>query len=73
MSNTAKPRRIRLGISKKMLLFVILLTVLICAASTFSGYVQYSETIRKLYNDNGYVIANIILDHINHDQVGYYA
>ena len=73
MSNTAKPRRIRLGISKKMLLFVILLTVLICAVSTFSGYVQYSETIRKLYNDNGYVIANIILDHIKHDQVGYYA
>ena len=73
MSNTAKPRRIRLGISKKMLLFVILLTVLICAVSTFSGYVQYSETIRKLYNDNGYVIANIILDHIDHDQVGRYA
>ena len=40
-----------------MLLSVVLLTVLICAVSTFSGYYQYSNTIRKLYNDNGYVIG----------------
>ena len=69
----AKPRRIRFGISKKVLLSVILLTVLICAVSTVSGYYQYSNTIRKLYNDNGYVIANIILDHIDHDQIARYA
>ncbi|MBR3017605.1 MAG: SpoIIE family protein phosphatase [Clostridia bacterium] len=73
MNNAAKPRRIRFGISKKMLLSVVLLTVLICMVSTFSGYYQYSNTIRKLYNDNGYVIANIILDHIDHDKIGLYA
>ena len=70
--NDAK-KRIRFGISKKLLLSVVLMTVLICAVSTLSGYYQYQNTIRKLYNDNGYVIANIILDHIDHDKVGQYA
>ncbi len=73
MNNTEKPRKIRFGISKKLLLSVILMTVLICVISTFSGYYQYRNTIQKLYNDNGYVIANIILDHIDHDKIGQYA
>ena len=73
MENKAKPGRTRFGISKKLVLSVVLLTVLICALSTISGFVQYNNTIRKLYNDNGYVIANIILDNIDHDQVGRYA
>ena len=73
MNDAKKPLHIRFGISKKLLLSVILMTLLICAVSTFSGYYQYDNTIRKLYNDNGYVIANIILDHIDHDKVGQYA
>ncbi len=68
-----KNGQIRFGISKKLLLSVILMTVLICLISTLSGYYQYSNTIRKLYNDNGYVIANIILEHIDHDKIGRYA
>ena len=71
--NLTKPTRIRFGISKKLLLSVVLLTVLICAISTISGYFQYQNTIRKLYNDNGYVTANIILDHIDHDKIAHYA
>ncbi len=73
MDKTKDAGRIRFGISKKMLVSIILLTVLICVVSTFSGYVQYNNTIRKLYNDNGYVIANIILDHIDHDKIAQYA
>ena len=73
MNNVKKPGRIRFGISKKVLLSVSLLTILICVVSTLSGYLQYDNTIRKLYNDNGYVIGNIILDNIDHDKVGQYA
>jgi len=73
MNPMTKPEHIRFGISKKLLLSVVLLTVLICVVSTVSGYYQYSNTIRKLYNDNGYVIANIILNHIDHDQIAHYA
>ena len=65
--------RIRFGVSRKLLLSVVLLTVLICAVSTYSGYYQYNNTIRKLYNDNGYVVGNVILDNIDHDKVGHYA
>ncbi|MBQ6322434.1 MAG: PP2C family protein-serine/threonine phosphatase [Lachnospiraceae bacterium] len=73
MNNTGKGGNIRFGISKKLQLSVVLMTVLICLISTFTGYYQYSDTIRKLYNDNGYVIGNIILDNIDHDKIGQYA
>ena len=68
-----KPWHVRFGISKKLLLSVVILTVLICAISTYSGYCQYDNTIRKLYNDHGYEIGNIILDNIDHDKVARYA
>ena len=73
MSNTANQSHIRFGIRKKLLLSVILMTLLICAVSTLSGYYQYSDTIRKLYNDNGYVIANVIMEQIDPDKIGLYA
>ena len=47
--------------------------VLICAISTVSGYFQFDDTIRKLYNDNGYVIGNIILNNVDHDKIAQYA
>ena len=70
---TDKSTKYRFSIRKKLILGIILLTVLICAVSTVSGYFQYDNTIRKLYNENGYVIANIILDNIDHDKIGRYA
>ena len=72
MSNTERRKRFQFGISKKMLLYTIFLTVLICAISTVFGYMQYENTIRELYNSNGYVIGNIILDHIDHDRIAGY-
>ena len=73
MNKAGKTGKVRFGIGKRLLLIVILMTILICVISTISGYYQYSNTIRKLYNDNGYVFGNIILDHIDHDKVGHYA
>ncbi len=73
MNKAKGSKGVRFGISKKLMLSIILITVLICVVSTFSGYYQYNNTIRKLYNDNGYVIGNIILDNIDHDKVARYA
>ena len=73
VSNKRKPARTRFGVTGKLLLSIILLTVTICAASTLSGYYQYNNTIRKLYSDKSYAIGNVILDNIDHDKVGYYA
>ncbi|MBQ3705929.1 MAG: SpoIIE family protein phosphatase [Clostridia bacterium] len=72
MSSKKKPMRFRFGLSKKLLLSILLLTALICAVSTFIGYYQYEHTIRKLYNDHGYQIGDVILANIDHDQVAKY-
>ena len=72
-NDTKERGKVRFGISRKLLLSVVLLTLLICAISTVSGYYQYSNTIRKMYNDNGYAVANIILNNIDHDKIGHYA
>ena len=72
MGNANGRGRIRFGISRKMLLSVVLVTVLISVISTISGYYQYDNTIRKLYNDHGYEIGNVILDNIDHDKVARY-
>ena len=73
MTDEKKKGTIHLGIRMKLLLSVVMMTILICAISTLIGYYKFSDTIRKQYNDNGYVIGNIILDHIDHDKVGQYA
>ena len=72
-NDTNERGKVRFGISRKLLLSVALLTILICVVSTISGYYQYSNTIRKMYNDNGYAVANIILENIDHDKIGQYA
>ena len=72
MGNANRRGRVRFGISRKMLLSVVLVTVLISVISTISGYYQYDNTIRKLYNDHGYEIGNVILDNIDHDKVARY-
>ena len=72
MNDTNKRRIIRFGISKKLLLSILILTVLICSVSTVSGYYLYDRTLRKLYNEHGYKIGNIILDNIDHDKVAEY-
>ena len=72
MGNANRRGRVRFGISRKMLLSVMLVTVLISVISTISGYYQYDNTIRKLYNDHGYEIGNVILDNIDHDKVARY-
>ena len=72
MSNRKNPTSVRLGISQKLLLSVVLLTVLICAVSTYSGYYLYQRTIRQMYNSHGYEIGEVVLDMIDHDQVAVY-
>ena len=68
-----KIRYLSFGIGRKMLIRIILMTTLICTVTTLSGYLQYNYTIRKMYNDKGYAVGNIILDHLDGDQVARYA
>ena len=60
------------SLSKKMMLGIIILAISLCVATCFVGYYQYRNTIRKLYNDNGYDIGEIILNQIDTDNITYY-
>lgn len=68
----AKKKR-RIGISRKMIISIVVLSVILTAASCITGFVQYKGTISELYNDNGYVVGNIILGNIDHDEITKYA
>lgn len=62
----------RFGISKKMMLGIIILAVSLCVVTCVVGYYQYKKTITKLYNDNGYVVGDMILKLIDIDEITYY-
>lgn len=66
-------RKKRRSLNKKLLTSIILLAVIISAASCLVGYMQYNNTIRRLYNENGYVIGDIILEQLEHDKIAEYA
>lgn len=73
MSKEITSKKKRFGLDHKILISIILLTVIMSLASCVIGYVQYSNTIRKLYNENGYVVGEIILNEIDHDKIAEYA
>ena len=69
---SSKQDKIRLGISKKALLGIIIFTLLLSFFTCFAGYLFFDKAIQRLYNDKGYVIANIILNDIDHDKIAEY-
>ena len=64
--------KIKQSVSKKALLSIVIYTLffsfIICVAGS---YIFYRVT-GKLYNDKGYVVANIILNDIDHDKIAEY-
>ena len=60
-------------IRKKLIASIVIVSFVICAASCLVGYIQYDQTMRRLYNENGYVIGEIILGEIDHDRIANYA
>ena len=60
-------------ISKKLILSIVVIAFIITAASCVTGYVQYDNTMRRLYNENGYVIGEIILNELDHERIAGYA
>ncbi len=63
----------RLGVNGKALLAIIVFSLIFGIITCVSGSLIFDRTIKKLYNDNGYVIANIILNDIDHDRIANYA
>ena len=62
----------RWTVTKKSVLSISIFALILSALMCISGSVIFNRAIQKEYNDNGYVIANIILDEIDHDKIAEY-
>ena len=59
-------------VTKKSVLSISLFALILSALMCVSGSYIFNRAIEKQYNDKGYVIANIILDEIDHDKIAEY-
>lgn len=66
-------KKLKKSLNKKLLFSIVLLCAVISAVSCIIGFWQYDNTIRRLYNENGYMIGNIILEQLDHDKIAEYA
>ena len=62
----------RRGINRKTLSAIIIFTLLMCIFSCLSGSYIFYSAVSHLYNEKGYVVANIILSNIDHDKIAQY-
>lgn len=63
----------RLGISRKVIIAIVVFTLLLNALMCAGGAVLFNRAIQKLYNERGYTVGRIILDAIDHDKIAEYA
>lgn len=61
------------GINKKALISIIVFTLLMNVMMCLSGSLIFNKAVQKIYNERGYVVANIIIDEIDHDKIAEYA
>lgn len=66
-------KKLRKSLNKKLLFSIVLLCVIISVVSCVIGFLQYNNTIRRLYNENGYMLGSIILEQIDGDRIAEYA
>ena len=59
----------KFGLSKKVMLGIILLGISLCVATCLVGYFQYKNTITRLYNENGYAVGDMILKQLDFDNI----
>ena len=71
MSQMRKKRK--LSIHGKAIAGIILFTLLINIGMCLSGSVVFDRAVQKIYNERGYVVANIILKQIDHDKIAEYS
>ena len=65
--------RRRWDISKKTLVGIIVFTLFMSVFMCLSGSFLFDRVIQRVYNERGYVVANIIIEHIDHDKIAEYS
>lgn len=71
MANILKKKKF--GIHAKALAGIIVFTLLINIAMCISGSFIFNRAVQKIYNERGYVVANIILNQIDHEKIAEYS
>ena len=61
------------SISRKAAITIVLFTLLISIFICIGGAGFFDRAMEKSYNERGYIIANIILDQIDHEKIAHYA
>lgn len=64
--------KIKWNINKKAIAGIVAFTLLFGVLSCSAGILIFDRAIEKMYNDRGYVLANIILNEIDHDKIAEY-
>ena len=59
-------------LSVKIIGGFVVLSLLITAVSCLIGYMRYTKTIEKMYNDKAYNIANTVYEYLDGDLIGGY-
>ena len=70
MANILKKK---FGIHVKALAGIIVFTLLVNIAMCISGSLIFDRAVQKIYNERGYVVANIILNQIDHEKIAEYS
>ena len=60
------------GMSKKLMICMTVLCIITSASSIIAGFIQYDNTIKKLYNEHGYAVGEMIIDNIDADKIEEY-
>ncbi len=62
----------KLTVSEKAARGIIAFSVILTTLTGIAGAMIYDRAIQKQYNDRGYIIANMILNDIDHDRIAKY-
>lgn len=66
-------RRRKLGIHGKAIAGIIVFTLLLNIGMCISGSLIFDRSVQKIYNERGYMVANIILKQIDHEKIAEYS
>ena len=62
----------RMSVNEKAIAGIIAFTLFFAVFTCLAGFLIFDHVIEKLYNDKGYVVANIISHDIDHDKISEY-
>ena len=64
--------KIKYSMNKRLMLTIVALCLVLCVSSSVIGFIQYNNTIKEIYNQDGYILADIIINSIDINKIEEY-